>query len=65
MTIKRPVGRPSIYVSAQLIRHLKSQGLSFRQISTITGHSYGTVRRAVNKLEAAGPRSSTAASARG
>lgn len=44
---KRPVGRPRVYVPSQLIRHLKTQGLSLRQIAAITGYSYGSIRRNV------------------
>lgn len=47
----RPVGRPRVYVSPQLILNLRNQGLSFRQIAAVTGFGYGTVRRALQRLE--------------
>lgn len=47
----RPVGRPRVYVSSQLILTLRQQGLSFRQIAGVTGFGYGTVRRAYHQLE--------------
>lgn len=49
----RPVGRPRVYVSPQLILNLRNQGLSFRQIATVTGFGYGTVRRAFQGIELA------------
>lgn len=47
----RPVGRPRVYVSSQLILKLRDQGLSFRQIASVTGFGYGTVRRAFHKMD--------------
>jgi transposase len=49
----RPVGRPRVHVSSQLILNLRNQGLSFRQIATDTGFGYGTVRRAFHRIEPA------------
>jgi DNA invertase Pin-like site-specific DNA recombinase len=43
---RRSAGRPPKCVSADYIRQLHSQGLSFRQIARQTGFGYGTVRRA-------------------
>lgn len=51
MTTKRPVGRPRIYISSQLIATLKEQGLSYRQIALVTGYSYGSIRRAMQQYE--------------
>ena len=44
--LKRRVGRPARYAPPQLIRDLRRQGLSFREIAQQTGFGYGTVRRA-------------------
>ena len=49
--VARPVGRPRVYVSPQLILNLRHQGLSFRQIASVTGFGYGTVRRAFQRIE--------------
>jgi len=65
MATRHPVGRPRIYVPPELIRHLKNQGLSLRQISAITGYSYGSLRRALKNLEPAGRHSAMSPSGRG
>ncbi len=46
---KRPVGRPSVQASPELVRALRNVGLSYRRIAQETGYSYGTVRRAYRK----------------
>ena len=51
-TVRRPVGRPRIDIPPQLIRHLRNQGLSLRQIAAVTGYGYGSVRRALLSLQA-------------
>ena len=50
MTAKRKVGRPRVHIPLETIRHLRGIGLSFRQISFLTGLGYGSVRRAWKQL---------------
>ena len=64
LAIKRRVGRPRIYVQSQLLRHLKDQGLSIREIAYVTGYSYGSVRRTLNGAASAVPQFAIARSAR-
>ena len=47
-------GRPVRSLSVAKIRHLYTQGLSFRAIAEITGIGYGTVRRAFHGQAPAG-----------
>lgn len=46
-TSGRGVGRPKVYVPTDLILRLKQKGFSLRQIATVTGFGYGSVRRAL------------------
>jgi len=48
-SISRPAGRPPRHLEPELVRELRSLGLSFRQIASRTGFGYGTVRRAFQK----------------
>ena len=62
MTAKRKAGRPRIHVPPELIQYLREKGLSFRNISMLTGFGYGSVRRAWHnrpgKEKPKGPRES-------
>jgi DNA invertase Pin-like site-specific DNA recombinase len=48
------VGRPRVPVPLEIIKHLRSQGYSFRKIAALTGLGYGSVRRAWHSLEQKG-----------
>jgi DNA invertase Pin-like site-specific DNA recombinase len=43
----RRAGRPPRCVEPELVKDLRSLGLSFRQIARRTGFGYGSVRRAL------------------
>ena len=45
------VGRPPRFVEPELVKQLRSSGLSFRQIARKTGLGYGTVRRAYHGIQ--------------
>ncbi len=64
-TMQGRVGRPPIFVSAHLVRNLKEQGLSIRDIVAVTDYSYGSVRRTLNGTRSAGPQFFGKHSARG